>query len=420
MKIISYNIRGLRDKIKWKFIRKLVGKEEVQMLCFHETKKRRFIPAQRAIGGLLCLWDTKSFAISNSFVGEGHIGIGVPKDNECEVVVVNVYLPCGQREGKVSREREGVGENMHGRKESVGLDLELIGMPLVGRKFTWFRPNGMARSRIDKVLVSMDCLNGPKPFKFFDWWLNNKKFHKFIEESWWAMEVHGYGAFVLKEKINMLKNSMKVWNVNEFGCLEKRLREKFDEVDERRPLLDGATFNTISLKENNMLVVKFEKRRLRRPFGNVEVKRVQASLNNVLTIKTMLRCYELVLGLKVNVHKSFFGALRWIPTVHNLMRTKINVEDPRCPFCLIEAESCHHVLFSCTKSYPVWTLMYFWLNELTVLPCSPKMHFLQHFCSTKSSNGNKVRMVVWGAMIWNLWKVQNSCVFRGGSFGHGM
>jgi len=39
------------------------------------------------------------------------------------------------------------------------------------------------------------------------------------------MEVHGYGAFVLKEKINMLKNSMKVWNVNEFGCLEKRLRE---------------------------------------------------------------------------------------------------------------------------------------------------------------------------------------------------
>ena len=59
----------------------------------------------------------------------------------------------------MSREREGVGENMHGRKESVGLDLELIGMPLVGRKFTWFRPNGMARSRIDKVLVSMDCLN---------------------------------------------------------------------------------------------------------------------------------------------------------------------------------------------------------------------------------------------------------------------
>lgn len=34
-----------------------------------------------------------------------------------------------------------------------------------------------------------------------------------------------------------------------------------------------------------------------------------ATYNNVLTIKSMLRCYELVSGLKVNFCKSSFGAL---------------------------------------------------------------------------------------------------------------
>ncbi len=35
---------------------------------------------------------------------------------------------------------------------------ELVDIPLVGRKFTWYKPNGLVKSRIDKVLVSKEWL----------------------------------------------------------------------------------------------------------------------------------------------------------------------------------------------------------------------------------------------------------------------
>jgi len=31
-------------------------------------------------------------------------------------------------------------------------------IPVVGRKFTWYRPNGKARSRLDRVLISDEWL----------------------------------------------------------------------------------------------------------------------------------------------------------------------------------------------------------------------------------------------------------------------
>ena len=34
--------------------------------------------------------------------------------------------------------------------------VELVYIPLVGRKFTWYKPNGMVKSRIDSVLVSKE------------------------------------------------------------------------------------------------------------------------------------------------------------------------------------------------------------------------------------------------------------------------
>ena len=35
-------------------------------------------------------------------------------------------------------------------------DLEVEDVPCVGRKFTWYRPNGTTKSRLDKFLVSVE------------------------------------------------------------------------------------------------------------------------------------------------------------------------------------------------------------------------------------------------------------------------
>ena len=39
MNIASYNVRGLGKGVKWAAIRRLINKENIQMLCLQETKK---------------------------------------------------------------------------------------------------------------------------------------------------------------------------------------------------------------------------------------------------------------------------------------------------------------------------------------------------------------------------------------------
>jgi len=38
MKLVSINIRGLAGDIKWKYLRELIHKKKVGVLCVHETK----------------------------------------------------------------------------------------------------------------------------------------------------------------------------------------------------------------------------------------------------------------------------------------------------------------------------------------------------------------------------------------------
>lgn len=60
------------------------------------------------------------------------------------------------------------------------VDLEVEDVPCVGRKFTWYRPNGTTKSRLDRVLVSVEWCSKwqgwtqlMKPFRVFDCWLED-------------------------------------------------------------------------------------------------------------------------------------------------------------------------------------------------------------------------------------------------------
>lgn len=52
-----------------------------------------------------------------------------------------------------------------------------------------------------------DC--GSKSFKFNNCWFNHKDFSKFIEEEWLSFKVSSRGDFVLREKLRILKLSLK-------------------------------------------------------------------------------------------------------------------------------------------------------------------------------------------------------------------
>ncbi|XP_020207365.1 uncharacterized protein LOC109792369 [Cajanus cajan] len=141
--------------------------------------------------------------------------------------------------------------------------MELLEVPPAGRLFTWFRPNGTARSKLDRFLVSLEWLLvwpgctqlvlhrnfsnhcpivmkntitdwGPKPFRTLDCWLQENNLRQLFHHSWMESTVQGWSAYVVKEKLKILKGKLKTWNANSFGNIQTRLRE----VEERMNSLD--------------------------------------------------------------------------------------------------------------------------------------------------------------------------------------
>ena len=140
----------------------------------------------------------------------------------------------------------------------------LLDIPCVGKKYTWYKANGTTKSRLDRFLVSDEWLQiwpapkqyiqprtvsdhcalvlksctkdwGPKPFRSLDVWLKEPGFRAMIKEKWDSYEVQGNSMSVLKDKLKLLKVDLKMWNKNVFGCVESHKRRILSETEE----LDG-------------------------------------------------------------------------------------------------------------------------------------------------------------------------------------
>lgn len=212
MKLLSYNVGGLRGKVKWRKIRKIITEEGAEFICIQETKLQKVennicyalwgdheveweeVPAINMGGGLFCLWRKGTFRVIEKFCGNGVLDLkGWWKDVREPIVVVNIYSSCHLGEKRIlwnellckkgafsekswcvvgdfnairsREERVGSrGEVSLGAREMKEFDnflnnMELVDIPLHGRKFTWYRQGGFSKSRLDRFVVSEEWLN---------------------------------------------------------------------------------------------------------------------------------------------------------------------------------------------------------------------------------------------------------------------
>lgn len=53
-----------------------------------------------------------------------------------------------------------------------------------------------------------------------------------MEDTWKGIQISGRGAFVLKEKLKVLKGKLKSWNYDVFGDLHKKRKEAVEKLNE--------------------------------------------------------------------------------------------------------------------------------------------------------------------------------------------
>jgi len=171
-------------------------------------------------------------------------------------------------------ERRGQNYNVNYRSEMRSFnkfieDSSLVDIPLVGRKFTWYKPNRTVKSIIDRILVSLEWLEkwsgsklyaegrsvwdhcalilkemnidwGPKLFRCLDVWQKDVRFKELVRNKWERYDIRGNSLYVLKEKLKRLKFDIRNWNKSAFGDvnkqrvdLEKRVQDLDGKDDER-------------------------------------------------------------------------------------------------------------------------------------------------------------------------------------------
>ena len=313
MNIITYNVRGLGRGVKWAAIRRLIKKENADMICLQEIKRNTIEnswcqtmwgdpdvswamqPANNLAGGILCMWSEKSFKLERKVIGEGFIWlIGQWLKEAVQVHIVAVYSPCDVQNKRIlwntikqlkssiqgglwcilgdfnniRHPSERVGVSQRGLAEGsiqefnewIG-ELEVEEAPWIGKKFTWFRPNGTAKSKLDRSLISPEWFAkwpgslqqpldrnfsdhcpvvlrskivdwGPKPFRILDCWLSDKSFASVVQECWQSHNQGGWGGLMLKEKLKRLKQRLKEWNKEQFGDTFKKFKKVEGELNQ--------------------------------------------------------------------------------------------------------------------------------------------------------------------------------------------
>ncbi|GKV23017.1 hypothetical protein SLEP1_g32806 [Rubroshorea leprosula] len=246
-------------------------------------------PSNGMSGGLLCIWSSKMFEKKEVLGGDNYIGVfGLWGEDQTPVYIVNVYSPCllagkkalweellnliNSRKGNrclggdfnaVRSVDERAGSNGVSKEmeefDSFIQDAGLVDLPLTGRKYTWYNSNGLYMSRLDRFLFSEDWLMkwgdirqwglkrtvsdhcpilikeekvdwGPKPFKFFDAWLDQPGCMEMIRKVWNSAEIKGWKGYRLKEKLKKTKKALKEWSGNSMPEVDKKINEAEMEI----------------------------------------------------------------------------------------------------------------------------------------------------------------------------------------------
>lgn len=328
--IIIWNSCGIGGRDKKSCARSLVRKFNLDILGILETKLENIddctinsiwgrhsrdwfaVPSLGLSGGILCIWNTTSFCVSNCSVAmNGRIlNIeGVLSRYNLECMVSLVYAP---NDGLLKKEvwdylvsftnsiskpwclagdfnetlspsdRKGsskISSSMLSFKMCVD-SCGLIELPLNGKKFTWSRGN--AASRIDRMFVTGDWLQhlpsstlyglpknfsdhrplhmlvdstnwGPKPVRMMNCWWLNSEFVKMVQLYWNTASNSSSGKRSMAVALKLLKDRCKNWSRDVVGNTSSKISSLEIEADILDSQRESRDLSADELRRSNII-----------------------------------------------------------------------------------------------------------------------------------------------------------------------
>ncbi|KAL8509574.1 hypothetical protein ACS0TY_016699 [Phlomoides rotata] len=490
MLILSLNARGTNSSRKRKSIKELIKDTKADFVCLQETKREVvtvsfceelwpgkefkwiYSGSNGASGGLLILWKKQVFLMEQLWGTEGALAMkGKWTDGDVLINLVNIYAPnetkaqldlwkevqgwitsnpqdlwcvCGDFNMILYQsERRGRGRFVRhtGVKQLRNFieNSELVDLPLLKRKYTWYKDNGESCSRIDRFLISASWYNrwpnskqtglkrtlsdharillensqkeywGPVPFKIVNWWMDKEDFRILVNDFWKNTVMEGWHGYILKEKMKYLKVQIKEWSKNNGTTFSKEITEAekvleqldvkletvgWDIVDRQNRRATQAALEDYQLKRDRVAIQKCRSRWLKEGDANTNffhslVKR-HAKLADIRCVRVNERWLEGVNQVKEGIFlyfKNFFTASKAISV--NIRGIDCKILDQEENKLLIEefsVEEIKKVVWSCEDNkspgpdgYNFKFIKGFWnlLEEEVV-----------RFCSEFHCNGN--------------------------------
>eukprot|EP00253_Pinus_taeda_P009427 PITA_09427 len=305
----SWNIRGLNNKGKQRYLKDRLRKDKPSIMIIQETKmnqqqikeileksKSKYdVMAQDEdgpTGGLAVLWNTEEVIFEN-WISLPRILSGVCRlaGSRERILISGVYgphLPRGRKDflRNIQEIRSIIPDNLW----IVGGDFNLIrdlgekrgsirrqdqSMEDFNELITDLRLVDIPTTNEAKILLGLGsdhspiCLEidikkikGKKPFRFEAFWLRNPDFLHKVEEWWTQSQARGQGKMhTFQLKLKEIKNRIRKSNREEFGHImeDKQKLEKEMEDIQQQIILEGR--DEERSKEEGKIICQLEDRR---------------------------------------------------------------------------------------------------------------------------------------------------------------
>ncbi|XP_058763936.1 uncharacterized protein LOC131637356 [Vicia villosa] len=284
MIIGSFNIREGGRLIKRKRIGQIVKNGKADIFLIQESKLESvdvgiinsFWPGEKvgwsfsgssgASGGLISIWKEDACELKRKLWKDLLICKSKFSDGEwCIAGDFNAVTNKRERRGHGIRSRRS---EMRDFSEFI-FGSNLIDVQCKGKCFIWYSGDGLSMSRIDWFLLSDSLITawgiigqlidnrdvsnhcpiwlisdfsdwGPKPFRVNDNWFDNSSFLSYVEREWRSIKVEGMSDFILKEKLRILKSSLRTWNVDHFAKIDLDIKEGIQKINNADALLEAC------------------------------------------------------------------------------------------------------------------------------------------------------------------------------------